>query len=291
LLLRLITFLSLSPQYWYWELVETGRRLSLTAVLSVVAHGTSEQTVLSVIMSLFFVKLYAFYAPYSDDTDDVLAEVGQYQILFTFFAALIVQGELIRSSLVGPLGIGLVCINMGVMLVPLRLYFQDYQKTQAKKRMEEEEEREEGEGENESSKILNRDPIEQKKPKDEPKQKTDNHHNDHHKDHSHDHDHDNEIKPYPQPTTIEMAQYPPHASLSSLDESFQEQQQEQHSPSSSVKPSTLHRKVSLKPLPFSFGNSNKVLPSPRFEDVIGEQDEDSGWDDYKPAPKTFPRPE
>jgi hypothetical protein len=28
------------PQYWYWEIVETGRRLLLTAVISIVATGT-----------------------------------------------------------------------------------------------------------------------------------------------------------------------------------------------------------------------------------------------------------
>ena len=246
-------------------MVETGRRLSLTAVLSVVAHGTSEQTVLSVMMSIFFVKLYAFYAPYSDDTDDVLAEVGQYQILFTFFAGLVVQGELIRSSLFGPLGIALVCINMGVMLVPLRLYYEDYQKTQEKLRRKQEEE----DGDNESSNILKR--VEPLKPIDERANSQDNDQN----------DNDNEIKPFPPKTTIEMVKSQPLASPSSFDE-FSQQKQEPLE-SLSEKPSTHPRKVSLKPLPFSFHNK-KVLPS---GDFIGE---DPDWDDYKPAPESVSKP-
>jgi hypothetical protein len=273
--------------------VETGRRLSLTAVLSVVAHGTSEQTVLSVIMSLFFVKLYAFYAPYSDDTDDVLAEVGQYQILFTFFAALIVQGELIRSSFVGPLGIALVCINMGVMLVPLRLYYDDYRKTKEKQRLEEEAE-EENEGSNMMEPATTQQLQQQREQQqDELKHKTD----------EDDHDNnDNEIKPFPA-TRIEMAKFSlsPIPSFNESFSSFQEPEPEQPPQqllaTSSVKPSAAapfpRKVISLKPLPFSLGSSsNKILPSPRFKDEMEDPDEDknsdNGWDDYKPAPKTFP---
>lgn len=108
------------------ELIETTRRLTLTAVLSIVAQGTSEQAVFSVFMSILFVKLYAYFAPYIADSDDILAEVGQYQILFTFFGALIMQGSLVDPEYYGMVGGFLVCINIGVVIVPLYYAVEEY---------------------------------------------------------------------------------------------------------------------------------------------------------------------
>ena len=46
------------PQYWYWEVIETTRRLMLTAVLSVAEPGTTGQNVLSILLSLMYIKIY-----------------------------------------------------------------------------------------------------------------------------------------------------------------------------------------------------------------------------------------
>jgi hypothetical protein len=43
-------------QYWYWEVVESSRRLLLTAVLSVCAPGSSGQMVLAILMCQVGVK-------------------------------------------------------------------------------------------------------------------------------------------------------------------------------------------------------------------------------------------
>jgi hypothetical protein len=135
-----------SPQYWYWELVETGRRLSLTAILSVIAHGTPQQSVLSVLMSITFVKLYAFYAPYLEDTDDVLAEVGQYQILFTFFGALMIQANIMKADETNTLGLCLICVNVMIVFVPVWVIYKEYQAEVKRKEEEEEDWKEEDEG-------------------------------------------------------------------------------------------------------------------------------------------------
>jgi hypothetical protein len=111
---------------------QTLRRLSLTAILSVIARGTStsKQSILSVLMSIAFVKLYAFYAPYSDDID---AEVGQYQILFTFFGAMVIQGELVQPDEVNNVGICLVCANLMVIIFPCWFYFRKYESERTSK--------------------------------------------------------------------------------------------------------------------------------------------------------------
>jgi hypothetical protein len=49
---------------WYWEVVETGRRLLLTAVVSVVGTGTGSQIVLGIFITIVFIKLYSFYHPF-----------------------------------------------------------------------------------------------------------------------------------------------------------------------------------------------------------------------------------
>jgi hypothetical protein len=49
---------------WYWEIVETCRRLLLTAVVSVVDTGSAAQIVFSIFIAVIYIKLYGFYAPY-----------------------------------------------------------------------------------------------------------------------------------------------------------------------------------------------------------------------------------
>jgi len=92
-------------QYYYWEVIETTRRLLLTAVVSVVGTGTSLQVrcsalpcltygstltfyhrhpvlqiVFGIFIALLFMKLYAFFQPYIDDRHDELQEIAQYQV-------------------------------------------------------------------------------------------------------------------------------------------------------------------------------------------------------------------
>ncbi len=117
--------------------METFRRLVLTAVLTVVSQGSTEQAVVSVLVSIAFVKLYAFFAPYVEDKDDILAEVGQYQILFTFFGALIIQGKLVNKGYNPFIGGSLILINIGVVLVPLLFAVQEYQKYRENANIEE----------------------------------------------------------------------------------------------------------------------------------------------------------
>ena len=99
------------PQYWYWEIVETTRRLVLTAVLSVCGAGSAAQSVLAIILSVVYIKLYGYFAPYERDADDVSAEVGQYQIFFTFLGALIYQKSLLGSEWNIAVSIALIIIN------------------------------------------------------------------------------------------------------------------------------------------------------------------------------------
>lgn len=84
--------------YWYWEVVECYRRIILTSVLSVISPGSALQSLVAVLFSLFFIKLYLYFTPYELHSDNTLAEIGQYQIFATFFIALIINNSLLGGN-------------------------------------------------------------------------------------------------------------------------------------------------------------------------------------------------
>ena len=117
---------SYQPQFWYWEVIETTRRLMLTAVLSMVAPGSSIQSVFSILMAQFYLKLYGHFTPYSEGSENVLAEIGQYQIFFTFFVALIIQNGLLNSTWNQALGAILITINLSVIVYCFHLELSEH---------------------------------------------------------------------------------------------------------------------------------------------------------------------
>jgi hypothetical protein len=110
------------PEYWYWEIIETTRKLMLTAVLSVCSPGSSEQSIFGVIMAWAYITLYSYYQPYEGASDNVLAAAGQIQIFFTFFAALIIQNDLMGKKWNLLLGINLTVVNTAIIF--LSFYFE-----------------------------------------------------------------------------------------------------------------------------------------------------------------------
>jgi hypothetical protein len=116
---RMISFLyeAYEPQFWYWEAVETTRRLVLTAVLSVCGAGTGGQAVLALLLALLYIKLVGYYRPYIEDMDDMEAEVGQYQIFLTFLGALISQRHLLGSNYNAAVSGVMVAINTSVSIM------------------------------------------------------------------------------------------------------------------------------------------------------------------------------
>jgi hypothetical protein len=119
----MISFLyeAYEPQFWYWEVVETTRRLMLTAVLSVCGPGTSAQALFAVLLALMYIKLYGHYAPYLKGSDDAVAETGQFQIFLSFLGALVYQRQLLGDGWNSAVGTTLIVINMGVIV--LFVYF------------------------------------------------------------------------------------------------------------------------------------------------------------------------
>jgi hypothetical protein len=113
---------SYKPQYWYFEIVETGRRLMLTGVLSVAGEGTSGQVVFGILLAVLYTKIYGYYQPYELQETSVVAELAQYQIFFSFFGTLVVQNALLEpfyNSLIGGL---MIVLNLSASL--LSVYYE-----------------------------------------------------------------------------------------------------------------------------------------------------------------------
>lgn len=92
---------------WYWELVETVNRLTLTGILVVIEQGTTIQIIFGLVFTLFFTKMYILYDPFKDHTIGTLKEIVQWQILCVLFIALLLRTDVVSNE----------NINMTVILI------------------------------------------------------------------------------------------------------------------------------------------------------------------------------
>ena len=108
-------FSAYKPELWYWEVIETMRRLLLTAILGVCGPGSSAQGFMALVLALFYIELYGQYKPYDSPVNNIIARVGQYQIYFTFWGALIMLYDGLGKALDGVISAFLIIVNLGVM--------------------------------------------------------------------------------------------------------------------------------------------------------------------------------
>jgi hypothetical protein len=96
----LLLFEAYEPRYWYWEVIETTKRLMLTGVLVLIAQGSAVQIIVGICLSLFFLVLYDTYSPFADPIVGRVEAVSQRQILCVFALALLVKADFGSVSIV-----------------------------------------------------------------------------------------------------------------------------------------------------------------------------------------------
>jgi hypothetical protein len=111
------------PEYWYFELVETSRRLLMISVLSAIVPGSSSQAVLAILLSLVIMKLYNYFSPYGSSKNQILAEIGQYSVFLVFFASLIIQNNLMSADFNAAIGGFMIVFSMSV---PATMIYYEY---------------------------------------------------------------------------------------------------------------------------------------------------------------------
>jgi hypothetical protein len=80
-----LLFEAYEPENWYWEVVETTKRLMLTGVLVLIAQGSAVQIIVGICFSARFLILYDIYQPFTDTFLAQVEAVSQRQIQCVFF--------------------------------------------------------------------------------------------------------------------------------------------------------------------------------------------------------------
>ena len=113
---RIIEFLyrSYIPRLWYFECVETLRRLFLTAFISVIAPGSSTQLLVAICTALFFLLMYIQVKPYLEYGTSMLSQYGLVLIFVSYIGATFVGEGLFSdyaaSVITSLLIVGTVCL-------------------------------------------------------------------------------------------------------------------------------------------------------------------------------------
>jgi len=111
------------PHCFWFEVAESWRRLMLSSMLILLDDEGISQPVSAVLICLFSIRIFAYYEPYGDYDDDMLAEVSQWQVLALLFVVLLMRmGAFSDQDDDGALGVLLVVVTAlgtGVMLLVL----------------------------------------------------------------------------------------------------------------------------------------------------------------------------
>ena len=96
-----ISFLYAAYEPWcyYFEVIETVRKLFLTAGLIFFNPGTGSQIVFSLLISIASMRVYAHYKPFVKDDQDTIAEAAQWSLFFILFGALLIRLNMDNESL------------------------------------------------------------------------------------------------------------------------------------------------------------------------------------------------
>ena len=76
---------------YYWELVETWKKLFLVGFAVLIRPGSVEQLVVSFLVCLTFLLLSAVARPLREDSDDVFANACNFCITSMFFCCIILK--------------------------------------------------------------------------------------------------------------------------------------------------------------------------------------------------------
>jgi len=83
-----VLYAKFEQRCWWWEIVDTARKLILMGVLIFIAPGTVTQIWVSIALSLCFVLLQTFYMPFVNFKVDIIATSGQICTTMTLLVVL-----------------------------------------------------------------------------------------------------------------------------------------------------------------------------------------------------------
>uniref|UniRef100_A0A7S1UI10 EGF-like domain-containing protein n=1 Tax=Phaeomonas parva TaxID=124430 RepID=A0A7S1UI10_9STRA len=105
------------PEFWWFEILESFRRLSLTALPLFFPTGSVSQQVVGVLAAVVFMVIYLLTKPYVGDGDDALAALSQFIIFVVMVYGLTETASSGEISEVGEEQIGYILIAMHVVML------------------------------------------------------------------------------------------------------------------------------------------------------------------------------
>ena len=108
------------PQYYWWEVFETAKRLLMTGVLSAISPGPFIQLNAGIFMAVVFTCAVCLCNPYNEMRDNAIAISSNMLIIFTFIvSSLLKSQDLLAESKdeEGAEGLGLILVCATILLV------------------------------------------------------------------------------------------------------------------------------------------------------------------------------
>jgi hypothetical protein len=119
-------------QYWYWQLIEFGRKLILSVVVTFVRPGTSTQIVIGCVVCVVFLCLVGYKKPYADEKDDFMNSIGFMALALTLALGLGLRIQNMEVSSEVETFIfnwSLLLVNIGLILLAVFMTIQDTKDT------------------------------------------------------------------------------------------------------------------------------------------------------------------
>ena len=112
-------FVHYLPMYWYFEAIESVRRLLVTAVAVTVQPGSSTQLAFGLLTSILSLLLYAVTRPFIHHSDNTLAILGATVLTLATFSGLLLSSDVVKDDGWSVLGMGTflaICTALVVVL-------------------------------------------------------------------------------------------------------------------------------------------------------------------------------
>lgn len=116
------------PEFWWWEVTECLRRLAMTSANVFIAHaGLMKQLVINLCVALLTTKLYSYYQPYIQDSDDVLSEIAQWCLITSLIMTLLIYHGVTSDDEgdISGLGIAFIVLQLVFILVAIVMVIAD----------------------------------------------------------------------------------------------------------------------------------------------------------------------
>ena len=82
------------PEFYFWEVVELGRKLALTSILALIAPGTAGQVVVGLLLALFMLLLNSRFKPYAAELLNSVNVYAQLNLTLFLLVALLLKVDL-----------------------------------------------------------------------------------------------------------------------------------------------------------------------------------------------------